>query len=244
MNGDDGFDWLSESEQQFSRTIENQQNCDDDLAQENETFQQRVWSSFQESATAVAQLYRERYTGEPGKIWLQFQTAAGTVTTLYKESCENLKKTTELARQSGHQKRNSELLNWAKRKRRLIKREELLAFLADAQTPQHQGHLPQYHPLHHTQPYHRSSPNRRNQTPPLLHRESSISPPYPIDPNLHTFREALANSRRGCTPPHHPGADLGTFIAGEVARHGFKRSSSPTDVSMGSPTHQKRPRYM
>ncbi|KAJ8969125.1 hypothetical protein NQ317_007798 [Molorchus minor] len=72
-----------------------------------------------------------RYSGEPAAIWVQFQTAAGTVTSLYRESCESLKKTNELAKQSGYQKRNIELFNWAKRKRRLIRREDLLAYLAE-----------------------------------------------------------------------------------------------------------------
>lgn len=59
------------------------------------------------------------------------------------------------------------------------------------------------------------------------------------------FREALTNTRTGALRnPSQGDPDLCTFIAGEMARHGAKRSASPNDVTMGSPTHQKRPRYM
>lgn len=91
--------------------------------------------------------------------------------------------------------------------------------------------------------YSRLSPRPRNISPPPHHRDSTNTTPHLIDPNLHMFREALTNSRRGCSP-QTGGTDLCTFIAGEMARHGSKRSASPSDVPMGSPTHQKRPRYM
>ncbi|KAL1494359.1 hypothetical protein ABEB36_009970 [Hypothenemus hampei] len=231
MSGeDDHVSWLNGWEQQCAEVIENQPDYDQTLSDENEHFQRRVWTSFQDSATAIAQLYRDRYSGEPGTIWLQFQTAAGTVTTLYKDSCESLKKITEIAKQSGYQKRNSELLRWAKRKRAVIRREDLLAFLAGKPPPPRQNH-------HHHHHHHRLSPRPSNLSPPI-HRD-----PQGIDPNLHMFREALTNSRRSSSQST-TGTDLCTFIAGEMARHGAKRSASPSDVPMGSPTHQKRGRYM
>lgn len=238
MNGEDGDDnWLTGWEQQCAESVESEPDYDQRLAEENENFQRRVWSDFQDSATAIAQLYRDRYTGEPPTIWLQFQTAAGTVTKLYKESCESFKKVTELAKQSGYQKRNSELLNWAKRKRRLIRREDLLAYLAGKPLPPRQAH--------HHHGHHRLSPRSCNVSPPPHHRDSSNSTPHLIDPNLHMFREALTNTRSATLRNSSQGdPDLCSFIAGEMARHGAKRSASPNDVTMGSPTHQKRPRYM
>ncbi|XP_066153248.1 HUWE1-associated protein modifying stress responses [Euwallacea fornicatus] len=235
MNGEDDNEcWLSNWEQQCSDAIETQPDYDQNLAQENELFQRKVWTSFQDSATAIAQLYRDRFTGEPGTIWVQFQTAAGTVTTLYKESCEGLKKITELGKQNGYQNRNKELLNWVKRKRRLIRREDLLTFLAGKPAPPRQVH-------HHHHGHHRLSPRPRNISPPPHHRDSTNNTPHLIDPNLHMFREALTNSRRSSP---QAGTDLCTFIAGEMARHGAKRSASPNDVPMGSPTHPKRPKFM
>lgn len=234
MNGQDDHDsWLNNWEQQCAEAIENQPDYDQSLAQENEVYQRRVWTSFQESATAIAQLYRDRYSGDPGGVWVQFQTAAGTVTTLYKDSCESLKKVTELSRQSGYQKRTNELLNWAKRKRRVIRREDLLTFLAGKPAPPRPTH-------HHHHHHHRLSPRPRNMSPPPHHRDPN-STPHLIDSNLHMFREALTNSRRSAS---QTGSDLCTFISGEMARHGSKRSASPSDVPMGSPTHPKRSKFM
>ncbi|CAH0564500.1 unnamed protein product [Brassicogethes aeneus] len=233
MNGENEDEsWLTNWEEQCANSIEEQPDYEQQLMQECDNSHTKIWNSFQDSATAVAQLYRDRYMGEPAAIWVQFQTAAGTVTSLYKESCEGLKKTSELARQSGYQKRNNELLNWAKRKRRLIRREDLLAYLSGKPPPpSRQNH-------HHS--HHRLSPRPRNISPPP--GNVPIPPPgsTPIDSNLHTFREALAGSPLSCVSR---GTDLCAFITGEMARH-CKRPASPSDVTMGSPTQQKRPRYM
>ncbi|XP_060521479.1 HUWE1-associated protein modifying stress responses [Cylas formicarius] len=241
MNGEgDDESWLSGWEQQCADAIEGQPDHDRSLLEESDNSQRRIWTCFQDSATAVAQLYRDRYSGEPAAIWLQFQTAAGTVTSLYRDSCESLKKTNELARQSGYQKRNNELLHWAKRKRRLIRREDLLAYLAGKPPPPRQSH------------HHRLSPRPRNLSPPPHHHPLDINrepgTPHLPDPNLHMFREALALTTtrqiaRGASTPT-TGSDLCAFIAGEMARHCVKRPASPHDVPMGSPTHQKRARYM
>ncbi|SPP88600.1 UPF0472 protein C16orf72 homolog isoform X1 [Drosophila guanche] len=99
-----------------------------------------VWGAFQDSATAVAQLYRERssnaFSSDTGALWLPFQTAAGTVTTLYKESCDGLKRTSDAAVQCGYQRRTRELAEWARsKKRRMIRREDLLAYLAGKPMP-------------------------------------------------------------------------------------------------------------
>ncbi|EDV92386.1 UPF0472 protein C16orf72 homolog [Drosophila grimshawi] len=96
-----------------------------------------VWGAFQDSATAVAQLYRERSSNtDTGAMWLPFQTAAGTVTTLYKESCDGLKRTSDAAIQCGYQRRTRELADWARsKKRRMIRREDLLAYLAGKPLP-------------------------------------------------------------------------------------------------------------
>lgn len=86
----------------------------------------------------------------------------------------------------------------------------------------------------------RLSPRPRNMSPPPHHRDPN-STPHLIDSNLHMFREALTNSRRSAS---QTGSDLCTFISGEMARHGSKRSASPSDVPMGSPTHPKRSKFM
>lgn len=83
----------------------------------------------------------------------------------------------------------------------------------------------------------RASPRPRNISPP-----PGVAPPESLgsDADLHTFRDALARSPLSRRPR---GSDLCAFITGEIARH-CKRPASPSDVTMSSPTHQKRPRYM
>lgn len=82
----------------------------------------------------------------------------------------------------------------------------------------------------------RLSPRPRNISPP-----PGVNTVEPLDASLRTFREALVSSPLSCVPPTD--SALCDFITGEMARHN-KRSASPPDVTMGSPTQQKRPRYM
>ncbi|XP_008197096.1 HUWE1-associated protein modifying stress responses isoform X1 [Tribolium castaneum] len=235
MNGDgDSESWLSGWEQQCADSVDEQPDFEQSLRDESENSHTRIWTAFQDSAAAIAQLYRDRVTGEPATLWLQFQTAAGTVTSLYKESSEGLRKSSDLAKQCGYQKRNKEILNWAKRKRRLICREDLLAYLSGKLPPK-----PNHHQYHHHNHHSRipMSPRPRNISPP-----PGVAPPESLGLNseLHTFREALARSPLSCIAR---GPDLCAFITGEMARH-CKRPASPSDVTMDSPTQQKRPRYM
>lgn len=59
MNGEDGDEnWLTGWEQQCAESIESEPDYDQRLAEENENFQRRIWTDFQDSATAIAQLYR------------------------------------------------------------------------------------------------------------------------------------------------------------------------------------------
>ncbi|KAJ8916803.1 hypothetical protein NQ315_005810 [Exocentrus adspersus] len=207
MNGEGGDEnWLSSWEQQCAESLEEQPNFEQSLISESNNTNRKIWTSFQDSATAVAQLYRDRYSGEPSTIWVQFQTAAGTVTSLYRESHEGLKRTNELAKQSGYQKRNNELFNWAKRKRRLIRREDLLAYLAGKHPPppSRQNH-------HHHHPHHRLSPRPRNISPP-----PGVASADSLDPNLHMFREALVTSPLSCVSR---GSDLCAFITDLIGNY-------------------------
>ncbi|GJQ72450.1 hypothetical protein Trydic_g3525 [Trypoxylus dichotomus] len=227
MDGD-GESWLTGWEQQCADIIEGQPDYEQSLTIEADNSHRKIWTVFQDSATAIAQLYRDRFTSDPGALWISFQTAAGTVTSLYKESTECVKRSSEIAKQCGYQKRNRELLNWAKRKRTLIRREDLLAYLSGKPPPPR-------HSSHHG--HHRLSPRPRNISPPP---GVAAPPSLNTDLDLNTFTEALARSTSSRRPL---GTDLCAFITGEIQRH-CKRPASPSDVTMGSPTHQKRPRYM
>lgn len=64
-----------------------------------------------------------------------------TANYLFIESCDGIKRSSELAKQCGYQKRNRELLSWAKRKRTVIHREDLLAYLSGKPPPpRHNNH--------------------------------------------------------------------------------------------------------
>ncbi|KAF5290364.1 hypothetical protein FQA39_LY14747 [Lamprigera yunnana] len=257
MNGDGNDEtWFTSWEQQCAESIEEQPDYEPLLIADADNSHRKIWSAFQDSATSIAQLYRgdlhnslptallitlfyfckkkwiiafilDRFTCEPAALWFPFQAAAGTVTTLYKEASDSLRRSGELGIQCGYQKRNRELLSWAKKKRPNIRREDLLAYLSGKP-------LPPRSTTHHT---HRGSPRHRNISPP-----PGVVPPESLgsDADLHTFREALARSPISRRPR---ASELCAFITGEIARN-CKRPATPSDVTMSSPTHQKRPRYM
>lgn len=229
MNPDGEENWMTGWEQQCLNSVEEQPDYEGILLKETDSAQKTLWTTFQDSASAIAQLYRDRFTSEPGALWVPFQTAAGTVTALYKESCDNIRRTGEAAVQCGYTRRNKELISWAKRRRHHIRREDLLAYLAGKPPPPSRVS------------HHRSSPRPQNISPlPSSTQPAMIPAPENLagESDLRAFREALVAS-----PVARRNRDLCAFITSEITRH-CKRSASPSDVTMDSPTHQKRPRFM
>lgn len=229
--------WYTNWEQQCVEALEAEPDYESQLHSEKELYSQQMWTNFQTTASAIAQLYKDRTQGI--SLWLPFQTAAGTVTSLYKDSVDSMRRCSELGIESGKQKRSKEIMNWARKKRRMIRREDLLAYLAGKPPP----------PRHHS---HRSSPKPRMmvcaQAPSSQNPAPSMvvttTPPTPCsnpDPELHTFREAIALSGSPMSRRSGRQAELSAFISSEFARH-HKRPASH-DVDMGSPTH-KRSRFM
>lgn len=96
------------------------------------------------------------------------------------ESCDGLRRTSDLAMHSGYQRRTREIADWARSKRRrYIRREDLLAYLAGKSPPPatmihvtKMPHQTQQHSDHH------------------VHNGSTV------DSDLHTFKEALARRPR------------------------------------------------
>ncbi|MCL4140841.1 UNVERIFIED_CONTAM: hypothetical protein GTU68_051797 [Idotea baltica] len=145
-----------------------------------------------------------------------------------------MRRCTELGSQSGYQKRTRELAVWARR-RRHIRRDELLAFLSGKSPPPKTHHF-------RGSPRTRLSLDRMNPRLPSSHQPHN---PHGHEENLNTFREALGihptpplPSRRRSSA-HSP--ELQSFIVDEFARN--KRpapSSSPShDVTMDSPQHKR-----
>jgi len=124
-----------------------------------EQTQHCLYQRFQQTAAALTQVYQGQV--EEGRDWqpfqvpiivklpfpetwilvihISFQTAAGSLTLLYKDSLDELRKTAEINRKLGHQRTRVDVSTWAKSKRRFIRREELLAFLAEDSPGQGEG---------------------------------------------------------------------------------------------------------
>ncbi|XP_067006074.2 HUWE1-associated protein modifying stress responses [Anabrus simplex] len=239
--------WITNWERQCVDVVESEPDYEGQLQSERDLINQKVWFSFQNTATSIAQLYKDRLQGV--SLWIPFQTAAGTVTTLFKESTDGMRRTSELGIQCGYQRRNKEILNWARKKRHHIRREDLLAYLAGKPPPPRPHH-------HRSNPRPRIMLSERHGSPNSLqmmdahhhdlHHHHISSENISSDDNLHTFREALAlpNSPTNISRRQRS-SELSAFIAGEMARHCKRPAppSSPHDVNMDSPTH-KRSRLM
>ncbi|XP_014099910.1 HUWE1-associated protein modifying stress responses isoform X2 [Bactrocera oleae] len=247
--------WL---EEQCHREINAQHDEHErDYVRNRDSALSNVWGAFQDSATAVAHLYRERSSNtypDTGALWLPFQTAAGTVTTLYKEACDGVKRTSDSAVQCGYQRRTRELADWARsKKRRMIRREDLLAYLAGkpltntnrrSPKPEHShnhsntGAVFNTNASHHTSPHMYSSHHHHAQHQHQNHHHQATGGGATNEPttDLHTFKEALVLRPRG--------PELFAFVANEIARH-CKRPASPIDDKMDICHYSsKRQRFM
>ncbi|KAM4657116.1 HUWE1-associated protein modifying stress responses 1 isoform 2-T2 [Amazona ochrocephala] len=214
---------LAEAEQEEALAPELQ----DEEAAQPEHKQQKLWHLFQNSATAVAQLY--------------------------KESVDVHQRSFDVGIQIGYQRRNKDVLAWVKKRRRTIRREDLISFLCGKVPPPRNSRAPPRLTV--------VSPNRATST------ETSSS----VETDLQPFREAIALhglsgamasiSVRSSTPgsPTHVSSgsnasrrrnglhdvDLNTFISEEMALHldngGTRKRTSAqcVDVITDSPTHKR-----
>lgn len=151
-------------------------------------------------------------------VWVPFQNAASNVTSLYKECMESQKKYGDVCFQYGIQRRNRELLAWAKKKKRIIRIEDLIGFLTGKLSNSNNYHHHHYSCIHHRNASWGSSrprvsiPNESSSSAthtlgmrsPSHHNHSvnltrlPFSDPDEVtsgeDGDLQTFREALAVS--------------------------------------------------
>ncbi|KAK2716852.1 HUWE1-associated protein modifying stress responses-like [Artemia franciscana] len=238
--GDQGG--LSSYERQCVECIE-AEDYDDESQIESERNSQELWNVFHKSAIAIAQLYKDRCQG--AVLWMSFQNAAETVTALYKVSNDSIRISKDKGIEVGYKRRNNEIAQWAKGKRRNIKRDELLSFLA--------GKRPS--PAYSSSRIHRSrnSPTESREALGLCVKSFAASgSTSPSDTNLQTFKEALSLatvseypvSGRRKKPPMS--SDLVSFIAIEFQQNGKRRgSTSPRSDNMMdcSPTHKRQRFY-
>ncbi|XP_050822438.1 HUWE1-associated protein modifying stress responses isoform X2 [Gopherus flavomarginatus] len=164
---------LAEAEQEEALAPELQEEAA--AAAQPEHKQQKLWHLFQNSATAVAQLYKDRVCQQPGlSLWVPFQNAATAVTNLYKESVDAHQRSFDVGIQIGYQRRNKDVLAWVKKRRRTIRREDLISFLCGKVPPPRNSRAPPRLTV--------VSPNRATST------ETSSS----VETDLQPFREAIA----------------------------------------------------
>lgn len=236
-----GQRWITSWEEERLNELEREPNMEELLLSERDLAAQKMWLHFQNSATALSQFYKDRSQGN--SYWGPFQNAASAITLMYKESLESHRRAGELGLQTGCQRKTREVIAWAQKRRRHIRREELIAFLTGKVLPSHRIR---------TSPRMSSDkPSSRIPTPESLHST------HGAEHDLHTFREALeihglngamSNISVDYNRPHTPtksrsrtSSDLNAFITEELHRHTDtrKRSSSSPDVVMDSPTHKR-----
>ncbi|XP_032900375.1 UPF0472 protein C16orf72 homolog [Amblyraja radiata] len=256
MAGHGPENWLSRWERQCLDEDERQGLLPESGA-ETDPQRQRLWLSFQNSAGAVAQLYKDRvYEQQLGiqSLWKPFQAAATSVTCLYKDGLETYRASLDLGVQGGYQRRNKEMLAWAKKRRHVIHREDLLSFLCR-----------------------KSPPSRSSRLAPRLNIPSGLGvqedASKTAEGDLQAFTDAIAVnglsgamanvSVRSGAPgsPSHTGSnsasarrrsslqdvDLNSFIAEEMARHlesSRKRAPAQCNDVITEPPSHKRSRML
>jgi len=113
---------------------EMEQNLNENLVLEKEQSNQRLFQSFQTSACAVAQMFKDKNTQLSS--WESFQNSAGAITVLYKDSLEACRVHMELGVHLGQQRKLKDIINWIKKKKkRSIRKDELISFLIGKQYP-------------------------------------------------------------------------------------------------------------
>lgn len=145
---DDFFDsWAlyNPTERECIQTIDNEEDLLERLQDQKEAALEKLWFTFQSAASSLAQLYKERplcdccerciYRQNSHDRWLPFQGAANKVTHLYKDGSDALRAGIELGYHAGIQRRNRDITHWVKKKRRMIKREDMLHHLSGRSPP-------------------------------------------------------------------------------------------------------------
>lgn len=72
---------------------------------------------------------------EHSSVWVPFHESASAVTQLYRGSADVCRQCIDCGVRYGQRRKTRDIISWAKKKKRHIKREELLAFLLDKPEP-------------------------------------------------------------------------------------------------------------
>ncbi|XP_059805007.1 HUWE1-associated protein modifying stress responses-like isoform X2 [Hypanus sabinus] len=185
------------------------------------------------------------------RLWLSFQNSASAIAQLYKDGLEMYRTSLDLGVQGGYQRRNKEMLAWAKKRRHIIHREDLLSFLCRKSPPSRSSRL--------TPRLNIPSAGLGVQEDSGRTAESDLQA-FTDAIAVHGLSGAMANVSMRSGPPESPShtgsnsasarrrnslqdMDLNSFIAEEMARHlESSRKRAPaqcTDVITEPPSHKR-----
>lgn len=171
-----------------------------------------LWIPFQTAAGTVTTLYKgianypsSLYLPNANKILINCCCCCCSQSPT--ESCDGVRRVSDIAINTGYQRRTREIAEWARNKRRrYIRREDLLAYLAGKSSPPHHGmiHVTRLSPQHlysntqQTKPLHSPMSPAHQPQPHAEHHHLHNAPTFvpSIDSDLHTFKEALARRSR------------------------------------------------
>lgn len=235
---------FSNWEKQCIEQLETQEDVEERLEIEKEQALQRLRNLFQNAATACAQLYKERHNRNPScdRLWSPFQDTANTITLLYKDGADSYKRGLDQGLHSGYQKRNRDVLSWAKKRKKIILREDLLSYLAGRSPPR------RTHEVRHA-----STTTVGSNSMPLPPGMDSDSVDTGVQCYGTPFNALAALPEIDTSAFFATGGGLGSYgprrrnhaeanISDTESREGRKRPACSTDIIMESPSH-KRNRY-
>lgn len=243
-----GDKWLRDWEDQCVEEWEAEQNTEERRNDMREQFSQKLWLSFQNSATAISQLYRDRCHDSSNGLWVPFQNSASCVTIMYKDALEAMKKSFDYGVQCGIQRRNRDLMQWAKKKRRHVRREDLVGYLCGKNAPvRHRSTAP----LNRTVSMGKVATGER----PSPRLNAAEIPDDQAEPDLRPFRDALALQRLNGAMSNisvgyedDPASrqlpsddDFHCFILEEMSRHceNTRKRSSSSEKIVDSPSRKR-----
>jgi len=144
---DDFWALYNPIERECIQDIESEEDLMERLREQKETALEKLWLTFQSAASSLAQLHKDRVPcdccesciyrqNQPDRDrWLPFQGAANKVTHLYKDGSDAFRAGIELGFHAGVQRRNRDITSWTKKKRRNVRREDLLLQLSGRSPP-------------------------------------------------------------------------------------------------------------
>ncbi|CAG5129804.1 unnamed protein product [Candidula unifasciata] len=240
--------WFSNFEDECFDELESQGRIEPRLQSAEEYAAQQLWQGFQQTSTAIAQLYNYKDVAHDGYVLLvPFNRAAESLTKFYKDSLHNARECLRLGVQCGRTSRARDIAAWARKKRKCIRRDELLAYLCGKSLPPHAHNNRSRRSIERQVPRRTSHPNDVIDSMEYPVRETIALQNLNggISNNMNHSRPSINSSCTGSSFSKPPVMDDYIYPDDRVWNsEARKRSSSfsSTDVNMESPS-RKRGRF-